>query len=62
MYIDQTPLPYVSPDKYTFDGKGVKTIPMKDIGGKHLVAVIFDIPMFVKILASSNSSNSWKQN
>ena len=27
--LDQTPLSYVSPGKYTFDVKGVKTVPIK---------------------------------
>ena len=32
--LDQTPLSYVSPGKYTFDVKCVKTVPIKGIDDK----------------------------
>ena len=32
--LDQTPLSYLSPGKYTFDVKGGKTVPIKGIDDK----------------------------
>ena len=43
--LDQTPLSYVSPGKYTFDIKGVKTIPIKGIDDKRQITATFAISM-----------------
>ena len=43
--LDQTPLSYVSPGKYTFDVKGVKTVPIKGIDGKRQITATFAISM-----------------
>ena len=40
-----TTLPYVSPGKYTFDVKGVKTVPMKGINDKREISATFAISM-----------------
>ena len=34
--LDQTPLSYVSPGKYTFNPKGAETVPIKGIDDKRL--------------------------
>ena len=41
--LDQTSLSYVSPGKYTFDAKGVKTIPIKGIDDKRQITATFII-------------------
>ena len=41
--LDQTPLSYVSPGKYTFDVKGVKTVPIKGIDDKQQMTATFTI-------------------
>ena len=43
--LDQTPLSYVSPGKYTFDVKGVKTVPIKGIDDKRQITSTFAISM-----------------
>ena len=43
--LDQTPLPYVSPGKHTFDVKGVKTVPIKGIDDKRQITATFAISM-----------------
>ena len=43
--LDQTPLSYVSPGKYTFDVKGVKTVPIKGIDDKRQITATFAISM-----------------
>ena len=43
--MDQTPLSYVSPGKYTFDVKGVKNVPIKYIDGKRQITATFAISM-----------------
>ena len=41
--LDQTPLSYVIPGKYTFDVKGVKTVPIKGIDDKQQMTATFTI-------------------
>ena len=41
----QTPLSYLSPSKYTFDVKGVKTVPIKGIDDKRQITATFAISM-----------------
>ena len=41
--LDQTPLPYVSPGKYTFDLKGSKTVPIKGVDDKRQITVTFTV-------------------
>ena len=41
--LDQTPLSYVSPGKYTFDIKGIKTVRIKDIDEKCQITATFAI-------------------
>ena len=43
--LDKITLPYVSPGKYTFDVKGVKTVPMKGINDKREISATFAISM-----------------
>ena len=43
--LDQTPLSYVSPGKYTFDVKGVETVPIKGIDDKRQITATFAISM-----------------
>ena len=43
--LDQTPPYYVSPGKYTFDVKGVKTVPIEGIDGKRQITATFAISM-----------------
>ena len=43
--LEQTPLSYISPGKYTFDVKGVKTVPIKGIDDKREITVTFAISM-----------------
>ena len=43
--IDQTPLSYVSPGKYTFDLKGSKTVPVKGIDDKRQITATFAISL-----------------
>ena len=43
--LDQTPLFYVSPGKYTFDVNGVKTVPIKGIDDKRQITATFAISM-----------------
>ena len=39
--LDQTPLSYVSPGKYTFDLKGSKTVPVKGVNDKRQITATF---------------------
>ena len=41
--LDQTPLSYVSPGKYTFNPKGAKTMPFKSIDDKRQITAAFTI-------------------
>ena len=41
--LDQTPLSYVSPGKYTFDLKGSKTVPIKDVDDKRQITATFTV-------------------
>ena len=41
--IDQTPLAYVSPGKYTFSSKGVKSVPIKGVDDKQQIIAIFAV-------------------
>ena len=41
--LDQTPLSYVSPGKYTFDLKGLKTVPIKGVDDKRQVTATFTV-------------------
>ena len=41
--LDQTPLSYVSPGKYTFDLKGSKTVPIKGVDDKRQITAIFTV-------------------
>ena len=43
--LDQAPLFYISSGKYTFDVKGVKTVPIKAIDGKCRITATFAISM-----------------
>ena len=43
--LDQTPLSYVSPGKYTFNPKGAKTVPIKGVDGKRQITATFSISM-----------------
>ena len=48
--LGQTPLSYVSPGKWTFDVKGVKTVPIKDIDDNRQITAAFAISMFGEFL------------
>ena len=50
--LDQTPLSYVSPGKYTFDVKDVKTVPIKGIDDKRQITATFAISMSGEFLPS----------
>ena len=39
--LDQTPLSYVSPGKYTFSSKGSKNVPVKGLDDKKQITVTF---------------------
>ena len=41
--LDQAPLSYVSPGKYTFDLKGSKTVPIKGVDDKRQITVAFTV-------------------
>ena len=43
--LDQTPLSYVCPGKYTFNPKGAKTVPIKGIDNKRQISATFVISM-----------------
>ena len=43
--LDQTPLSYVSPGKYTFDFTGVKTVPIEGIDDKRQITATFAISL-----------------
>ena len=48
--LDQTPLSYVSPGKYTFNLKGAKAVPIKGIDDKRQITLTFTISMTEKFL------------
>ena len=48
--LDQTPLSYVSPGKYTFNPKGAKTVPIKGIDDKRQITATFTVSMTGKFL------------
>ena len=48
--LDQTPLSYVSPGKYTFNPKGAKTVPVKGIDDKRQITATFTVSMTGKFL------------
>ena len=41
--LDQTPLSYVSPEKYTFNFKGAKNVPIKGVDDKRQITTTFAI-------------------
>ena len=41
--LDQTPLSYVSPRKYTFNFKGAKHVPIKSVDDKRQITATFSI-------------------
>ena len=43
--LDQTPLSYVSPAKYTFSPKGAKAVPIKGVDDKRQITATFSISM-----------------
>ena len=43
--LDQIPLSYVCPGKYTFNSKGAKTVPIKGIDDKRQITATFVISM-----------------
>ena len=43
-------MPYVSPGKYTFNPKGEKTVPIKDIDDKRQITATFTFSMTAKLL------------
>ena len=48
--LDQTPLSYVSPGKYTFNPKSAKTMPIKGINDKRQINATFIVSMTRKFL------------
>ena len=48
--LDQTPLSYVSSGKYTFNPKGIKTVPIKGIDEKRQITATFTVSMTGKFL------------
>ena len=44
--LEQTPLSYISPGKYTFDVKGVKTVTIKSIYDKRQITATFTVSMY----------------
>ena len=48
--LDQTPLSYVSPGKYTFNPKGAKTVPIKGIDDMREIIGSFTVSMTGKFL------------
>ena len=48
--LDQTPLSYVFPGKYTFNPKGAKTVPIKGIDDKRQITATFTVSMTAKFL------------
>ena len=49
--LDQTPLSYVSPGKYTFNPSGAKTVPIKGIDDKSQITETFAVTMTGKSLS-----------
>ena len=50
--LDQTPLSYVSPGKYTFNPESAKTVPIKGIDDKRQIIETFTVSMTWKFLLS----------
>ena len=48
--LDQTPLSYVSPGKYTFSFKGAKNVPIKEIDDKRQITATFAVSLTEKFL------------
>ena len=48
--LDQTPLSYTSPGKYTFNPKGAKAVPIKGIDDKRQIPATFTVSMTGKFL------------
>ena len=48
--LDQTPLSYVSPEKYTFSFKGAKNVPIKGIDDKRQITATFAVSLTGKFL------------
>ena len=48
--LDQTPLSYTSPGKYTFNPKGAKTVPIKGIDDKRQITTTFTVSVTGKLL------------
>ena len=48
--LDQTPLSYISPGKYTFNPKDAKTVPIKGIDDKRQITVTFTVSVTGKFL------------
>ena len=42
--LDQTPLSYISHGKYTFNTKGAKSVPVKEIDDKRQITATFAVP------------------
>ena len=61
--LDQTPLSYVSPGKYTLDLKGSKTVPVKGVDDKRQIAATFTVTVSgsflpIQIINSGNIKRS----
>ena len=48
--LDQTPLSYVSPGKYTFSFKGAKNVPIKRVDDKRKITATFAVSLTGKLL------------
>ena len=48
--LDQTPLSYVSPGKYTFSFKGAKNVPIRGVDGKRQITGTFAVTLTGKFL------------
>ena len=53
--LDQTGLSYIRPGKYTFDVKGVKTVPIKGIDDKRQITAKFAISSHSRYLCLQNN-------
>ena len=51
--LDQTPLPDVLSEKYTFNPKDAKTVPIKDIDDKRRITATFTVSITGKFLNST---------
>ena len=57
--LDQTPLSYVSPGKYTFNPNGARTVPIKRIYDKRQITATFTVSM-TESFCQSNSFTKGK--